>query len=441
VQVDIKPINAAKKEIILTVEAERVSNAYRSYLNKSSKEVEIPGFRKGKAPMSMVERTYGAKIRDYFEKDFIDEAFAEATKEHDIHFLLYPEIQDVKWETGQDMTIKIEIETEPDVTLKQVEGLSVPYRPLELKDEVEKYIEELRKENSVMIDVEDGIGENDEAEFEVRCNLDGKEFTQNYTTHIDAQHETIIYEAALGKKIGDSFEVKAPHAYIHHIFKDAEHTHHDGDVQASFMVNAIRRTQLPVIDDEFAKDLEFESVEDMHQKIEAELQEKNLLKNHNIKINSLITKLYVDNRFDLPEKTIKYLAEKELDEYNISDAQWRKYYEFQIRYRITQDFINMYLMKALRKEYAMEATEEDIAYYMEHEAKLNDQSMEEWTQKHKETIENEDFKETVTNFSILNKISQTCEYFVAAEEPIVTDNTESTPFTEELAYPADSEES
>lgn len=436
-QVEFKPITNAKKEIILTVEAERVSNAYRSYLNKSSKEVEIPGFRKGKAPMSMVERTYGAKIRDYFEKDFIDEAFAEATKEHDIHFLLYPEIQDVKWEPGQDMMIKIEVETEPDVTLKQVEGLSVPYRPLELKAEVEKYIEELRKENSVMIDVEDGIGENDEAEFEVKCILDGTEFTQNYVTHINAQHETIIYEAALGKKIGDSFEVKTPHAYIHHIFKDAAHSHHDGDVDASFMVNAIRRTQLPVIDDEFAKDLEFDSVEDMHLKIEAELHEKNLLKNHNIKINALITKLYVDNRFDLPEKTIKYLAEKELDEYNINDAQWRKYYEFQIRYKITQDFINMYLMKALRLEYAMEATEEDIAVYMEHEAKLNDQSVEEWIQKHKETIEDESFKETVTNYSILNKISETCEYFIAEEEPIVTDNTESTPYTEELADPAE----
>ncbi len=430
-QVDINAINAAKKEIVLTVEAERVQKAYRSYLNKSATEVAIPGFRKGKAPMSMVERTYGEKIREHFFMDYIDEVFHEAVQEHEINYLLQPEIKDMQWEPGQDMIIKVEIEAEPDVTLTQIEGLSVPYRPLELKDEVQKYIEELRKENSTMIDVEDGIAESDEVEFEVKCNIEGQDFTDNYSTFLNTQHEPELTEAALGKKIGDSFTIKAPHAYVHHIFKHAEHSHHDGDVDVSFMVNAIRRTQLPVIDDEFAKDLEFDSVDDMNQKIEAELKEKNVLKNHNIKINSLITKLYVDNRFDLPEKTIQYVAEKELEQYNIDDAQWRKYYEFQIRYRITQDFINMYLMKALRKEYILEATEDSIALYIEHEAKLSDQSVEEWKEKHKETTEDESFNETVINYTILNKIAETCDFFIAEEEPIVTDNLENTEYTEE----------
>jgi len=423
VQVDFKAINAARKEILLTVEAERAQASYRKYLNKSAAEVSIPGFRKGKAPISFVERSYGDKIRDYFMKDFVDEVFNEATKEHDINFLLYPEIKVINWEPGKEMTIKVEIETEPEVNFTQVEGIKVPYKPLELKDEVEHYIEELRKENSTVIDVESDIAEGDEVEFEAKCTLDEKPYTQNYTTHINAQHEPQLTEAAAGKKVGDTFTVSLPHALFHHIFKDAEHKHHDGDVEVSFMVNAIRRTQLPVIDDDFAKDLEFDNVKDMKDKITAELAEKNVLKNHNIKMNALITKLYIDNRFDLPEKTIQYLAEKELDQYNITDAQWRKYYEFQIRYQITQDFINMYLMKALRKQYVLEPNEEDIAKYIEHEAKLSDQSVEEWKEKHKQTIEDENFKETIGNFMILNKIAETCEFHIAEDEPVVNDET------------------
>jgi hypothetical protein len=159
----------------------------------------------------------------------------------------------------------------------------------------------------------------------------------------------------------------------------------------------------------------------MKKKLAEDMREKNELKNRNIKINALITKLYIDNRFDLPEKTIQYLAEKELDQYKITDEKWRKYYEFQIRYQITQDFINMYMMKALRAMHPAEVTETDIEDYIAHEAKLGDQSVEDWKEKHKKNIESEDFRETVGNFLILNRIAQTCDFFVAEEEPIVTD--------------------
>jgi trigger factor len=421
VQVDFTQINSARKGILLTVENERTQNAYNKYLNKSAQEVEIQGFRKGKAPLSYVERVYGAKIRDLFQKDFVDEVFSEAAKEHDIHFLLYPEVKEIKWEPGTDMTIRIEVETEPEVSFKQIEGMQVPYKPLELQDEVGHYIEELQKENSTVIDIEQDIAENDEVEFEVKCSLDGKEFTKNHTTHINPQLEPQLTEAALGRNIGDSISLKLPHAYIHRIFTEAEHSHHEGEVEASFMVNSIRRTQLPVIDDEFAKDLEFDSVQDMNAKIAEELKEKNLQKNQNIKINALITKLYIDNRFDLPEQTIQYLAEKELDQYKITDEKWRKYYEFQIRYQITQDFINMYLMNALRREYKLEPTEEDIAHYIEHEAKLSDQNVEAWKEKNKQTVEDENFKDTIANYMILNKIADTCEFYVAVDEPVISD--------------------
>jgi len=417
VQVDVKAINSAKKEILLTVEAERTQNAYNKYLNKAAKDVSIQGFRPGKAPIGMVERAYGAKIRDYFTKDFIDEVFTEAAKEHEINYLLQPEIKEVNWEPGNDMTIKVEIETEPEVSFKQVEGLTVPYKPLELKDEVDLYIEELRKENATVVDVESEIAENDEVEFEVKCLLEGQETTQNYTTHVNTQHEPQLTAAALGRKIGDTFQLKLPHDYIHYIFKDHAHTKHEDELDASFMVNAVRRTRLPELDDEFAKDLEFANVKEMRKKISAELEEKNRLKNQNIKINALITKLYIDNRFDLPENTIRYIAERELDQYNITDEQWRKYYEVQIRYQIMQDFINMYLMRELRKQYQLEVTDEVIEKYIEHEAKLSDQKVEEWKEKHKKTLEDENFKETVLNYMILNKIAETCNFELAKDEP------------------------
>jgi hypothetical protein len=84
----------------------------------------------------------------------------------------------------------------------------------------------------------------------------------------------------------------------------------------------------------------------------------------------------------------------------------------------------MYLMRALRKQYTIELNEEDFAQYYEHEAKLSDQSVEEWKEKHKQTIDGEDFKETVTNYMILNNIANTCDYYIPEEDPIVTEDAE-----------------
>lgn len=417
-QVEFNKLNAAKKEITLTIEADKVQKDYRSYLRKSSGEVSIPGFRKGKAPLDMVERSYGDKIKDYFYKDYVDEVFTQAAQEYDINYLLYPEIKDVQWSSGEPMVIKIDIEVEPEVVFNQIEGLTVPYKPLDLQAEKAQYIEELRKENSTIIDVDAEIVPEDEIELEAKCHLDGNEFVHNYVTHVNEHQEAEITPAALGKKIGDTFSITLPHHKIHDLFPDAQHANHDIEVEVFFMVNAIRRRQLPDIDNEFAKDLEFENLEDMYEKIEAELSAKNELKNLNIKINSLITKLYIDNRFDLPENTLKYVAEKEMEQYNITDPQWKKYYEFQIRYQITQDFMHMYLMQALRKEYAIELSVQDYQNYYEHNASLADQSVEDWKTAHSKEIEADGFKETVENFTILKKIADTSNFVIQEDEQV-----------------------
>ncbi len=419
-QVEIRQMNSAKKEVALTVEAERADAAYRKYLNKSAGELSLPGFRKGKAPLSLVERTYGSRIREYFYKDFVDEVFAEAVKEHDLHYLLQPEIMDIAWEPGQEMKLTIGLETEPEINIQQLEGLRVPYKPLELKDEVERYIAELQQENATVADVEGDIAKGDEVDFEVKCALEGREAVTNYSTHIETQHEPQLAPAALGKQVGDTFTLQIPVALARYIFKEEKFPAQPAEIGASFMVNAIRRTILPRIDDEFAKDLEYDSVQKMRDEIAASLEEKNSLKNQNIKINALISKLYVDNRFDLPENTIGYITDQELERYQVKDDRWRQFYRQQILYRTRHEFINMYLMQALRKQRQAEPAETDIEQYIEREAKLSDQSVEAWKEKNKAVLEDESFKETVANYLILDLIASTCEFYEAEPEPAET---------------------
>ncbi|HOD18232.1 MAG TPA: trigger factor [Candidatus Cloacimonadota bacterium] len=416
-QVEFNQINGARKQISLTVEKERAQAAYEKFLAKSAQNAEIQGFRKGKAPLSYVEKLYGPKIKSSFEDDFVEEVFSEAAKEYDINYLMFPEVKEINWEKGQDMNIKIEIEVEPEVNFKQIEGLRVPYRQLKLEDEVQNYLEDLRYENAVTSEVDDAIQENDEVEFEVRCIIDGEELVDNFKTQIIQYVDKPLADASYGKRIGESFTFSLTPKYLVRIFRNPEYNKHEGNVEATFMVNSVRRMQLPVIDDEFAKDLDFDNAEDMYAKITEEMREKNKEKNQNIKINALLTKLYVDNRFDLPEQTIQYLTQKELDQNKIKDPQWRKYYEQQIGDQIRSELITMYIMNALQKLYHVEPTEDDINRYIEHEAKLRDMSIEEWKEKNKEILDSENFKETISNYVILNRIAETSEFYEEEEQP------------------------
>ena len=83
-QVEFNQLNAVTKEINLTIPSGEVDKAYERYLQKASQEINVPGFRKGKAPLNVVERMYADKIKEYFFEDYTDEVFKKVVKENDI---------------------------------------------------------------------------------------------------------------------------------------------------------------------------------------------------------------------------------------------------------------------------------------------------------------------------------------------------------------------
>lgn len=82
-QVEFNAINAVTKEINITIPADDAVKAWEKYLRKAAKQVDVPGFRKGKAPLSLIERTHGALLKDHFIKDSVNDYFEAAAKEHD----------------------------------------------------------------------------------------------------------------------------------------------------------------------------------------------------------------------------------------------------------------------------------------------------------------------------------------------------------------------
>lgn len=431
-QVEINAINAVSKEINITVPAERTDKAYEKYIRKASKDIAVPGFRKGKAPLAMVERMHADTIRDYFLKDFVDEVFDEAAKEHDIHFLLFPEVKDITWEKGSEMIIKIEVEHEPKIEFKQLEGLSIPHQPQLLEDEVEKYLQGLVKDNGHVVDVETAV-EDDEISAEISFKHGSESFSKTGTLYAGSGVNNRSLAELIGCKTGDVVEAKLPGRAIMLAVRDAGlPLEKDFAYSCNIMVNSISRMQYPAIDDEFAKDMEFDSLEAMKTKIADDMKLRNEHININIDNYSVISKLYVDNNFELPYKTIEYLAEQEAAK--VDNPDYRKFYIYQYKMQIAQEMISMYVMNSLRQAVPMEVSDEMMAEYITHEAILEDKSVEAYKEQNADYLGQAEYKLAVQNYFILRQIANSSDFFVPepeAETEIPETETEAVETTEE----------
>jgi len=416
VQVDIKKINAAKSEVTLTIDADQAGKEYRAYFNKSAGMIQVPGFRKGKAPITMVERSHGARIRELFMEMMTEKSFREAVREHNIEFLYMPEVTKIDWEYGTDMTINLKIEREPQIEFKQLEGLTVPYQPHALEKDVEHYLTNLQRKSKTMVEADDNIQANDIVELELR-KVSGNE---GDFWKIDVQMEDIQempWEPLVGKMIGDSVELELSADLFRALTQAAGVDVSDPDKYIG-MVNAIRRERIPEIDDEFAKDYEFTDLAEMKTKIGEELALQNEQKGVRIKQNSVLTKLLRDNPFELPDKVIDYLVEQEIQKYSqIKDAQFRQYFEYQIRKEIIKDMVMTYLLDNLIAQYPCEVSDEDRDAYIKHLAILADTTVEAWKDKNQELFAKEEFIKATLVFTILSKIAATCDFVEKEDEP------------------------
>ncbi len=413
-QVDIKQLNPTSQEISLTVEKQKVDEAYQKYLKKAAKNVEIPGFRKGKAPLAMVTRIHGDSIKEYFEKDFIDEAFSEAARENDIHFLMYPEVKELEWEPGNDMNIKLEIEHEPKVEIKQTEGLEVPFKPLELEMEVDNFINKLAEENTTAIDA-DTAQANDKVNAEL--SFEKAEHEHTYTVDLFAGEELPqrSFKDLVGVKTGNAIELELTGSQIKLLSMD-KHLALDGEEKfaCKILVNSILRYKKPDVDDEFAKDMDFANLEEMRAKIAEDMRLNLEHRNIEGQNGAIIGKIFKDNPFPLPPKTLRYIVDEQVQQL---DPKFRELlYQYYIQ-NIVQEMTSMYVIKALRESSNIELTNEMLDEYIEHRAILEDKSAGAFKEKNSETINSDDFKESARTYFILRDIAASSEFTEPVEEP------------------------
>ena len=271
--------NKNEVKLSFTVEAEKFDEAMKKVYVKTAKYFTIPGFRKGKAPMQMVEKHYGSEI--FYEDTFnelVPEIYDEAIKENKIEAVSRPNIDITQIGKGQDLIFTAVVQTKPEVTLGKYKGIELKKIEYNVSDkEVEHELGHMAEHNARLVTIEDRpVEKGDIAVIDFEGFLDGKPFEGGKAEkhELEIGSNTFIpgfEDQVIGMKIDEEkdLNVTFPEDYFS---KDLA----GKPVVFKVKLHEIKKKELPKMDDEFAKDVsEFDTLEELKNSIKEKLQKEN----------------------------------------------------------------------------------------------------------------------------------------------------------------------
>jgi trigger factor len=348
-------VSGNKAKLTFTVPAEQFDEALQKAFLKLRGRINVPGFRKGKAPRRMIETLYGESVfyDDALEMIFPD-VYQEAVKEYDLHPVDQPDVNVDEIGAGKDLKFHLEVFVRPDVKLGEYKGLEVEIDKQKVTDAmIDARISQDQDKASRTIDVEDRpVQEGDTVNLDYAGTVDGAAFdggtAENQTLKIGS-HSFIegFEEQMIGMNIGEEkdLNVKFPEKYHSEALQGKDAVFH-------VKVNGIQVTEKPELDDDFAADIsEFNTFSEYRDSIVKELTEQADRSNEVATENALVEKAAENAEMDIPQAMINDQAEYMVREMAMRMSYQGLRFEDYMKYtgQTPDDMKRMYLPEAEKR--------------------------------------------------------------------------------------------
>lgn len=307
----------------ITLPAEEVNKGFKKAVAKIAGQVNIPGFRKGKAPRNIIEMHYGKEAvkQEAFEL-VANQCYTEALEQEKLIPVSDPKVEDSVFEENKDMELTIKVTLKPEVKLGDYKELHVEKEAVEVTDEaVEEQVQGLRSRHAKMVEAEEGavIEKGDFAIIDFAGTVDGEPFSggegKGYPLEVGSNSFIPGFEDQLvGLKKGDSTDVDVT-------FPEEYFVKELAGKQAIFKVNVqdVKRKELPELTDEYvAANSDCKTVEELRASYKERMQ-KAAENNAQIAYEKAMIDLAVANaEFEVPEIMIEDRVTQMIDEMRMS---------------------------------------------------------------------------------------------------------------------------
>ena len=305
-------------ELVITVDAETFVDACKKAYLKERKSIQLPGFRKGKAPMGMIERMYGEQTffegaLDIVYSDAVSAAFEEAG----LNVIDTTDVDVPVMSKAEGVEITMKVTTYPEVKLGEYKGLTAEKISAEATDEdVENELAQMQKRNARLIDVTDRAAVmGDTATIDFEGFVDGVAFEggkgENYALELGSGSFIPGFEEQVaGHNIDEEFDVN--------VTFPEEYTPELAGKEAVFKckIHEIKVNELPELDDEFAKDVsEFDTLDEVKEDLKKKIEERKTANAKTETENKLLDMVVENMEVEIPEVMFTKRVDEMLQEY------------------------------------------------------------------------------------------------------------------------------
>ena len=316
-QVETLGNNMAK--LTIEVPAQELDKAIQAVYTRNRGRINLPGFRKGKAPRAMIERMYGTGIfLDDAVNDLLPVEYSKALQECDLEIVSQPKVDLVQAEPGKALIFTAEVATKPDVELGQYKGVEVVRMDTTVTDEdIDNEIRREQEKNSRTITVEDrGAQTGDTVTMDYVGTIDGTAFEGGSGTdqRLELGSGTFIpgfEEQLVGVVAGDHRDVEVS-------FPDDYQSKDLAGKAAVFAceIKKVETKELPELDDEFAQDVsEFDTMDAYKESVKKTLEERKQEAAKTEKENAAVDKAIENAQMDIPDAMIETQAQQMLEDF------------------------------------------------------------------------------------------------------------------------------
>ena len=316
----VNDISQSEREVEITLGYDEIRNEIDNEVKKQSKEIQLPGFRRGKVPKNILKQRYGNALEIEASEKVANSKFWQIAKENDFKPIGQPVITDLDFNPEKDFKFKVKFEVVPVIEVKDYKNQLIEVPEFEVKpEEIEKEIYHILRSNSSE-ETAEVVGEDENFVLDVeltRLNENGEaiENSKSEKMKIDLSNENVhpdIKSNAKGKKAGDKFKF---HFHDERTVQNKEGKEENVTEHFDYqvLINGIKKIKLPELNEELIKKVTKDRIsteEELRKEIEKDIQNYYEQKIEEFTRNKLVNQIINSNDFTPPASVVENILDQ-----------------------------------------------------------------------------------------------------------------------------------